>query len=147
MGVATKGRRKIDVNGRRFVWHVCEDEDSPGLVLHVASQDKRLLVHYHLGQPEGQRVVTVIGPEFGGVPDAGGCHRRFLCPSWEVGGRVAPAAVRRLVLWCLSDVEERVERDWTGRLITRAAGVIHVNHSDLRVSPERGPECGAAVTK
>lgn len=121
MGVATKGRRKIDVNGRRFVWYVCEDEDSADLVLHVASQDKRLLVRYHLGQPEGGRVVLVVGPEFGGVPDAGGCHRRFLCPQWEDDGRVTPAAVRRLVLWCQSDGEDRVERDWMGRLITRTA--------------------------
>src|SRR4051812_32093296 len=28
MGVATKGRRKLEVNGRRFVWYVREDDDS-----------------------------------------------------------------------------------------------------------------------
>ncbi len=50
--LSTKGRRKIDVDGRTFVWHVAEDFDSPYKVLQVASDDKHLIIAVPLQTPE-----------------------------------------------------------------------------------------------
>jgi len=50
MGIAKKGRRKLTVAGRLFIWYVAEDDDSADLVLTVASEDKSFIVKYHLGQ-------------------------------------------------------------------------------------------------
>ena len=42
--LSTKGRRKIEVDGRPFVWHVADDFDSPYKVLQVASDDKHMIL-------------------------------------------------------------------------------------------------------
>jgi hypothetical protein len=116
MGIALKGRRKLIVDGRPFVWHVRVDDDSADLVLHVASADKHFLVRYHLGQPEDTRYLTVIGPEFSGVVRTEGIHRFFTCPRWEFeSGTITPRSVRELILWSLADTEPRNEVDWTGK--------------------------------
>jgi len=116
MGVALKGRRKLIVNGRYYVWHVREDDDSPDLVLHVASADKHFLVQYHLAQPEETRFLIVVGPEFSGLTRTNGTFRRFTCPRWESdSGTITPRSVRELILWCLTDNRPRIEVDWTGQ--------------------------------
>jgi hypothetical protein len=116
MGVALKGRRKLNVNGRDFVWHVREDDDSSNLVLHVASTDKHFLVQHHLGQPEDTRFLVVIGPEFSGVARSDGTWRRFTCPRWESeSGTITPTSVRDLILWSLTDAQPRNEVDYTGK--------------------------------
>ena len=122
MGMSTKGRRKLNVNGRNFVWFVCDDNYSADLVLHVSSHDKQFLVHYHLGQAEDRRVVTVIGKEFSGVFNAGQRHRHVLSPQWEQQGRISPAAVRRMISGVLCPTERRVERLFTGQLIDSTTG-------------------------
>jgi hypothetical protein len=45
MAITTKRRRKIQVNGRQFVWWVAPDDDSADLRLHMCSTDKHFLVH------------------------------------------------------------------------------------------------------
>ena len=118
MGVALKGRRKLIVNGRPFVWHVREDDDSSDLVLHVASADKHFLVQYHLSQPEETRFLIVIGPEFTGVARSDGTFRRFTCPRWESeSATITPRSVRDLILWSLTDPHPRHEVDYTGKPI------------------------------
>jgi hypothetical protein len=113
MGIRKKWRRRINVRGRLFIWYVCEDSDSPDLVLHVISEDKQFIVMYHLDQP-GNPFLIVIGPEFTGVPNAGGIWRRFLCPRWESDSKVTPATVRSLIEWCLSSDKSLQEVDWRG---------------------------------
>lgn len=106
MGVRTKGRRKLDIDGRRYVWWVQEDRDGAGPVLHVVSEDKRLIVMYALWQPVGEDYVVVLGSEFAGA-ETGGCWERFRSPSWIERGAVSPRTVRGLIEWCQSDAEPR----------------------------------------
>ncbi len=113
MGVRTKWRRRIRVGDRLFIWYVCEDYDSPDMVLQVVSEDKKFIVRYHLGQADDPFLI-VIGAEFTGVPDAGGIWRRFLCPRWESNSKVTPASVRSLIEWCLSSDKPLREVDWRG---------------------------------
>lgn len=118
MAVRTKGRRKFEVDGRPYVWFVGDDDDSADKILHVISHDKRLIVHYHLGQEDPERRFAIaLGQEFGGVV-MNGIWRRFLCPRWESDeGKVTPRDVRRLILWSLSEQEPRVEVDWRGERV------------------------------
>ena len=88
-GGSQEGRRKLVIGDRLFVWYVGDDPDSADMVLHVVSKDKRFIVTYHLGQAE-PAILIVIGKEFPGVPDCGGCWRRFECPHWESDGIMTP---------------------------------------------------------
>jgi hypothetical protein len=79
----------------------------------LISEDKGFIVQDHLGQ-SGEPFLIVLGPDFPGVPDAGGCWRRCRCPCWESDSVVTPAGVRRLIEWCLSAIKELIEVDWRG---------------------------------
>lgn len=72
MGIATKKRRKIVVNGENYLWWVTEG-DGPGMILYVVSQDKHFMVQYELEQPNGEEYLAVIGRRFAGAT-TGGCN-------------------------------------------------------------------------
>jgi len=113
MGVSRRGRRTIDIEGRRFVWWVHDDPDSADMLLHVTSLSRSFVVHYHLGLP-GEPFLVVKGREFPGAPDAGGCWLRFRCPRWETDEGMTPAGVRRLIEWSLSPDRPLIEVDHRG---------------------------------
>lgn len=121
MGILKKNRRRIVVGERLFLWWVGEiqPEDWIGSALTVASDDKRFLVRYYLGQKIDRRFLVVLGVEFPGLPDAGGSWIRVLCPQWESGPGVRPGNVRRLIDWCLFHDRPLIEVDWRGTLISR----------------------------
>ena len=110
MGVRTKGRRKIVVDGEDYVWYVAENDDGPGVVLHVASQDKKLAVMYPLYDEIGQQYIVILGERFTGA-ETGGPWKRFVCPQFESDGVVTPKHVRDLILWCLDPLLERESTD------------------------------------
>ena len=67
MGVRAKGRHKITVGGRDFVWWVYNDGES----LRIASEDKRFVVAYQLYyEGDARPLLRVSGPEFPGVARA-----------------------------------------------------------------------------
>jgi hypothetical protein len=104
MAIGGKGRRKIVVGGRAYLWWVCDADpeynSASTSALTVVSADGRFGVRFFLGQPADRRFVIVLGPEFEGLPDAGGPWVRVRCPEWQAGTDVTPAAVRRLIEWC-----------------------------------------------
>ena len=119
MGVASKKKRPIDVDGRRFYWYVAEDlDDFPRVnelhAVNILSDDKHFIVRFHLDQVDARtRHITVIGREFVGS-DYAGCWRRFLSPAWCPDGVVTPNAVRGIIQWCLNENNPRVEVDCRG---------------------------------
>lgn len=122
MGIARKFRRHITVCGRRFLWWVAPDCDDFVPTLNIASDDRRFLVRFPFAHDLARRLLIVIGPEFPGLPDAGGCQLRVRCPDPRVGSEVRPAGVRRLIEWCLSPAK-RVERvDWRGDDVPASEG-------------------------
>ena len=116
MAIARRYRRKLVVDGRAFFWCVrdTDADDWYGLTLTVVSEDKRFLVHYRLGQPDGHRYLIVIGPEFPTLPPSGN-WRRVLCPEWQRGSGIQPADVRRLIDWCLHSDQAISQVDWRGQ--------------------------------
>lgn len=88
--VRTKGRRRITVNQKEYIWYVKPGYDNPYLLLHISSMDKSLVLivpldmdnPYFLCKTE-QRLVRYLPP--------------FAIP--EI---VTPETVSRLILWAES---------------------------------------------
>jgi hypothetical protein len=114
MAISTKKRRKIQLDGRPFIWWVAPDLESAGVpTLHICSSDKRFHVHYPLGPETALRHLVVLGPEFPPLQDAGGCRVRVRAPAWE-DQIITPAVVRQIVAWGL-DATKSVQRvTWLG---------------------------------
>lgn len=102
MAVSTKHRRTLKHRGRDFVWVAKPDDDSPDTVLHVLSADKRFMAQYVLGQSGDAPVIVILGREFSGAA-TGGRVARFRCPRFDENAVATPAAVVRLLEWCLTD--------------------------------------------
>lgn len=125
MAVRNKGRRKLMINNRQFVWWVGESNECGwvGDVLTVTSHDRRFFVRFYLGQQPEQRFLVVEGREFAGLPDAGGSWLRVRCPEWSAGASVKPSDVRRLIEWSLTPDQQRVRVDHRGADVSRNASI------------------------
>jgi hypothetical protein len=112
LAVSKKGKRKVNVKGREYIWTV---EDGPARVvpeegfteqneqtrtLHIISSNKQFIVHYRLPQPgEPYALLAVEGPDFPREPGATAVQ----VPRWRHDHKRYPTAdfVRRLIGWCL----------------------------------------------
>lgn len=149
MAVSAKSRRKLVVDGRKYLWYVKEDDDSVDHILYVLSDDKRFIVRYRLAQPHEKSYVTVLGKEFYRVAGTGGTWRRFRCPRWDSeNGSITPDSVRRLIEWCMVSSEETTEVDWTGHVVP-LGGLCKSCGVDVRgmLSPSSGSchKCGHPI--
>ena len=112
MAVSSKGKRKVNVLGRQYIWYVQDGgrppvpdegfvaEGEPTRFLHIISSNKRFIVHYQLPQPgDKSALLTVEGPDFPRAPGA----KRVDVPRWRHDSTPYPTAdfVRRLIGWCL----------------------------------------------
>lgn len=118
MGVAKRGRRRIVVGQRKYVWYVAEGLDwvpYRKAVLHVLSEDKRLMVAYPLEQETATRTLRVMGPQLGGVVRHDGSSVHVRCPRFELEDwTVGPRVVKELIEWVLDDELPRTFVDWEG---------------------------------
>lgn len=151
MATREKSRRKLTIHGRLYVWYVKEDYDSSSNVLHVLSDDKQFIVHYHLGQQPEFRYITIFGREFARTTGTGGCWRRFRCPEWvDKHGVITPGAVRKLIEWCDTSSEQTTEVDQAGRAVP-LGGCCPVCGVDLRgmipICSNRCHKCGHAIAE
>jgi hypothetical protein len=150
MGVRKKGRHKLDVEGRAFLWYVKQDCDSDAYILHVLSDDKRFVVLYKLQQQEPNRYLTVLGKEFGRVRGTGNCWRRFHCPAWENDGVITPSSVRRLIDWSQQTDVRTEEVDCAG-LPLPLGGCCTSCANDLRgmvpIDSVSCPKCGHLIAE
>ena len=101
--LSTKGRRKIEVDGRPFVWHVAEDFDSPYKVLQVASYDKHMILAVPLQTPEAY--VISKGTVFQGNPTSGSWERYAL--PFAVPDAITPKFVAELIRWSTEGKEAK----------------------------------------
>lgn len=110
MAVSKKGKRKVRVRGRHYIWYVKETDvqvPDEGFVeyrterhLHIISTDKKFIVHYCLPQPgDPWAELRVEGPHFPRAPQANVVQ----VPRWRHDSKRYPTAdfVRRLIGWCL----------------------------------------------
>ncbi|MNI32284.1 hypothetical protein D3C73_861920 [compost metagenome] len=70
VGINSKGRRKIEFNGRRYYWSIQEDTYDYGKInLSIVSEDKKLNVSYHIAQSDHDKppYIVIKGLEFAGL--------------------------------------------------------------------------------
>ena len=98
MSLSTRGKRTIDVNGRRFLWHVAPDStDHHTPILRISAVDRRLYAQISLAESSLPRTIAVSG-----VPAGTRRTRRFFAPrDWSY--QATPALVRHVVEWCEDD--------------------------------------------
>ena len=129
MSISKRGRRKITVNDRLYVWFITDREEL-GLyrlpdntllllyhLLHIISDDKKFHVTYAMGQhdlPEPYLPhLCVIGREFPHLLKAGAY---VATPCWD-DYNVTPRFVREIILWCLDENKSVVEVDRRGKAL------------------------------
>jgi hypothetical protein len=115
MAIATKGKRKITVDGTEYYWTIVTDGESINLgsthSLRIISADKTFIVHYPLWQvideldnPARYNLIVVIGRSFGGPGKFGGCYQRVKCPTFEAQNQaITPKIVAALIQWAMTD--------------------------------------------
>lgn len=113
MGVLQKGRRKIIVNGKLFVWYISKDGDSfDRNILHIVSEDKNIILDYPLSADKPY--IVSKGKLFKGNK-ADGCQRRYLLP-FPNSGIITPKYAAQLISWSL-DEGEATEIEYNGNSV------------------------------
>lgn len=110
MSVRTKGRRKIIVKDKSYVWYVALDHDSEYYVLNIISSDKSLLISC----PLGMKTPYIISK--GSVfqnEKTNGCWNRYLLP-FHVPEIITPKFVSEVIQW-VSQGENAVKIAWNGK--------------------------------
>src|SRR5262249_46366563 len=101
MGVRKKGRNKITVNGRAFVWQVLSDDTH----VSIASDDKKFVVSYRWS---GEPKLIVIGPEFPGIPPSEKRPVTLRPPEFDY--RSPAGLARQVIKWALHSERREPER-------------------------------------
>lgn len=113
MGVLLKGRRKIIVNDRMFIWHISKDGDSfDKNVLHIVSEDKSIILDCPLSA--AKPYIVSKGKLFKGNK-TGVCWRRYLLP-FSHTDIITPKYVAELIAWSL-DKGDATEIEYNGNSV------------------------------
>lgn len=119
MGISTKNRRRIAVDGRQYLWWVTVDDTyylSPGgHTVTVATEDRHFFVRYGLRQHEESRHIVFTGTDLGGMTGSSGNWCRYRCPAFGTDESMMPADVANLIRWCLAE-HTRIPVDYLGKL-------------------------------
>ena len=115
MAVNKKGMRKVNHQGRQYLWYANDmdvwlpDEGfvQPGSVrvLHIISSNKQFIIHYRIpSQGDAHAQLKVEGPQFPRQPGA----NMVQVPRWKFDTTHYPKAdfVRRLIGWCMDDSQK-----------------------------------------
>jgi len=103
MAISEKGKRRLTVRNGRYLWYVFDKYDQTafdGLQVMVTAQDRSLIVHYGIQQPDQSRTAVIRrGIRAPSV--------RMRCPQFETDdGTMTPHATRKLIEWCLDEAPQ-----------------------------------------
>lgn len=103
MSIRTKGRRRIVVGGQTYIWYVAADDESPYDLLHIASDDKYLILSCPLGTEPAY--VISMGRNFQGKP-TNGVWNRYLLP-FAIPESITPKYVEAVTVWATQQTDAR----------------------------------------
>ena len=107
MSVSTKGRRKIIVNEKVYVWYVKPDDDSPFHILNIISEDKKLIISCPL------KIKTPYVISKGSMfqdKQTAGYWERYLLP-FSIPEIITPQFISEVILWATQG-EQTVKVAW-----------------------------------
>ena len=97
MGVAKKGRRRMQYGNQTYIWWIAKNEDDEDKVwLHIVSEDKNIILAYRVG--EGDFFIVSKGRVFQGEKTSG-CHEKYWDPLKEQPMVITPKFVYELIAW------------------------------------------------
>jgi hypothetical protein len=110
LAVNSKGKRKVNVQGRQYIWYVADsvtavpeqgfvEDEVPARYIHIVSANKRFIIHYRLPQSGDQSALLLVdGPDFPRAPG----EKQVEVPRWRHDSKLYPTAdfIRRLIGWC-----------------------------------------------
>lgn len=109
MGVMKKGRRKITVSDKSYVWYVVSDHDSPYHILNIISDDKALIISCPL-KTETTYIISK-GNMFQNKKTDGN-WKRYLLP-FDVPEIITPKFVSDIIFWAVQN-DKAKETSWNG---------------------------------
>ena len=110
MSVRTKGRRKIRVNNKKYIWYIELDYDSEHYILNIISEDKSLIVACPLKMKNSYIISKGIIFQ---NEKKDGCWKRYLLPFF-VPEIITPKFVKELIFWA-DQGKNAIEVVWDGR--------------------------------
>ena len=99
MSIRAKGRRRIIVGDQTYLWYVALDADSPYRMLHILSEDKRLILSCPLRIQPAYAISK--GRLFQGKA-TNGCWNRYVLP-FAIPDEISLKFVEKLILWATLD--------------------------------------------
>ena len=110
MGINKKGKRKICVENKEYVWYVNEDYDSPYYVLNILSEDKSLIVSCPLKTETAYLICKGIVFQ---NQKTSGVWNRYLLPfiNPEI---ITPVFVAGIITWATKGANATLV-EWNGR--------------------------------
>lgn len=115
MAVRKKGRRKIICNGNNYVWYVDLDYESPLYLLHIVSEDKKMIIIY----PVSGNYIVSQGKIFQGNEYHG--WKRFFIP-FESAEVITPEYVSKIIHWASDESNAVPVDDWGKIVYTNSRG-------------------------
>lgn len=95
MSIRTKGRRKIIVGGRKYIWYVALDDDERRNALNIVSDDKYLI----LCCPLGVETAAVISKgRIFQAKETDGVWKRYQ-PPFYIPDIITPKIVEKIIVW------------------------------------------------
>ena len=107
MSVRTKGRRKIIVNEKSYVWYVKLDDDSPFHILNIISEDKKFIISCPL--KTNTPYVISKGLVFQDK-QTDGHWERYMLP-FHIPEIITPKFISEVILWATQG-EQAVKIAW-----------------------------------
>ncbi|MBR1528601.1 MAG: hypothetical protein IJ642_04775 [Oscillospiraceae bacterium] len=110
MGAAKKGRRKITVSDKNYIWYIKLDDDTPYYILNIVSFDKALIISCPL-KTKTPYVISK-GNRFQNK-ETNGLWNRYLLP-FHIPEIITPKFVSNLIFWATQS-EKAKETKWNGK--------------------------------
>lgn len=108
MSVRTKGKRKITVNNKEYVWYIELDSEHP--ILNIISEDKSLIISCPLKVKNSYIISKGIIFQ---NEKRDGCWKRYSLP-FSVPEIITPKFVKELILWA-DQGKNAIEVVWDGK--------------------------------
>ena len=109
MSVSSKGKRKINVCNKNYIWNVALDDDSGYYTLNIVSDDKYLVISCPL-QIKTEYVISK-GRIFQGK-ETNGCWNRYFLP-FHIPEIITPKFVEQLIVWSTQNTSA-IKVNWNG---------------------------------